>query len=159
MKIKDVMTTDVAWIGADSNASEAARIMWEHDCGCVPVVDSDGMITGIVTDRDVCMAAYTQGLELARIPVSAVMAKQVITCKTEDTSAEALTLMRLHQVRRLPVLDAEGRIVGLVSLNDLVRRTQYRGNSRADIRATELAETLAEICHPRSPVPAVLHVA
>jgi len=99
----------------------AARLMWEHDCGCVPVLDGSGELVGIVTDRDVCMAAYTRGLPLAAIRVDATMAHTLIVCRPEETVSAALRRMEAHDVRRLPVVGAHGQLVGILSLADVVR--------------------------------------
>src|SRR5512139_4254400 len=99
MKIKEIMTTTVHSCRPDSLASEAAHIMWEQDVGCVPVVDSNNRPIGMVTDRDLCMAAYTQGQSLQTMRVSAATSKQVFTCRTEDSIADAERIMMRHKIR------------------------------------------------------------
>ncbi len=87
MKIEQLMTKEVRTCPPESGLNEAARIMWEHDCGCVPIVAADrsGRLAGILTDRDVCMAAYTQGKPLAEIRASEVMSDEVVTCQPTTT--------------------------------------------------------------------------
>jgi CBS domain-containing protein len=116
--------------------AEAARIMWEHDCGIVPVVDAEGRPVGIVTDRDLCMAAYTRNEPLSRMPVRDVMAREIHCCRTDDDESAVHAAMRAYQVRRLPVVDADGRLQGIVSLNDLAlrRRTGPRCPRSASAR-------------------------
>jgi len=77
MNASDLMTTGVKTCRVDDSVERAAQIMWEHDCGAVPVVDADERLVGIVTDRDVCMAAYTRGDSLQAIAVSGVMAHKL----------------------------------------------------------------------------------
>jgi CBS domain-containing protein len=129
-----------------STLDQAARLMWEFDCGIVPVVGDDGRLEGVVTDRDICMAAYTQGLPLHAIPVTTAMARQVVAVHGQDAIASAEALMREHQVRRLPVLDAEQRPIGLLSLNDLTRAAARSHRSGAE---HDVVSTLSAICQPR----------
>jgi CBS domain-containing protein len=99
----------------------AAEVMREHGCGCVPVIDADGKLAGIVTDRDICMAALRAGLPLAAIPVMEAMTATVHTCSIDDEISVAERTMCREKVRRLPVLDAEERPIGLLSIDDLAR--------------------------------------
>src|SRR5262245_52107889 len=115
MKVEQLMSRTVKRCLATETLNRAAQLMWESDCGCVPVVDDDGRAVGMITDRDVCMAAYTQGAPLASIGVASAMAHDLRSCRGSDTIVEAESIMRAAQVRRLPVVDAEGRVVGLLS--------------------------------------------
>jgi CBS domain-containing protein len=121
MKVEQLMTKDPRTCTAEDALSEAARIMWEYDCGCVPVVTGEGSrrIVAVVTDRDVCMAAYTQGRPLWEIPVRAAMSSEAWTCHPDDALKDAVRTMRHRQVRRLPVVDAQGHLLGLLSLTDV----------------------------------------
>jgi CBS domain-containing protein len=149
MRIKEVMSHPVITCPTDSTLDAPARLMWEFDCGIVPVVGDDGRLAGVVTDRDVCMAAYTQGQPLARIPVTKAMSKQVLACH-EDEAIEAVEqLMRDNQIRRVPVIDSAARPVGLVSLNDLARLAAGARKSAVD---RHIVETLAAVCQPRPTV-------
>jgi CBS-domain-containing membrane protein len=115
--------------------------MWDHDCGCVPVVDAQDRLVGIVTDRDICMAAYTQGVPLAAIAVERVMSPRVISCTRGDDLETAHRLMRTHEIHRIPVADSRGRLVGILSLSDMVNYSS--GDTTA--LAVEIAATLAAI--------------
>ena len=150
MHLKELMTHPVVTCPADSTLDHAARLMWEFDCGVVPVLDDDGHLAGVVTDRDICMAAYTQGRALNAIPVTTAMASEVMAGHAEDSIESAETLMRERQVRRLPVLDAEDHVVGIVSMNDLARLAARAHRSAVD---RELVHTLAAICEPRQSAP------
>jgi len=120
MKVQDVMTWDVEACAPDSNLAEAAMIMWRRDCGIVPVVRNPrGQVVGVITDRDICIATATKHREPAAIQVGDAMTKNPRTCApTEDVHA-ALEAMKKAQVRRLPVLDGEGQLKGMLSLNDV----------------------------------------
>ena len=146
MQIKEIMTQPVVTCPLDTTLDQAARLMWEFDCGIIPVTAADGRLVGVVTDRDICMAAYTQGALLSAIPVSTAMAKQVVAVHGEELIEQAEHLMRESQIRRVPVLDAENRPVGIVSMNDLARLA-----ARAHKRVVdhELVLTLAAVCKPR----------
>src|ERR1700735_5538273 len=100
MKVADSMTRDVRASSVHDSLNAAARVMWENDCGCVPIVDSQGRLVGIVTDRDICMAAYTQGVPLEAIAVERAMSPKVISCARTDDLDTAHTLMRKYQIPR-----------------------------------------------------------
>lgn len=146
MQIKDVMSHPALTCPATGTLDHVARLMWEFDCGIIPLVDDDGRLAGVVTDRDICMAAYTQGRALGAIPVATAMARQVIAAHKDDPVEVAEALMGDNQIRRLPVLDDDGRPVGLLSMNDLARLAARAHKSGVD---RELVKTLAAVCRPR----------
>jgi len=150
MHIEQIMSHPVFTCQPDDTASAAARLMWEHDCGVIPVVNHEGAVVGMVTDRDLCMAAYTQGKPLGEIPVSTAMARDVFGCRPQDSIESVEHLMRDKHIRRVPVIDAEGRLVGLISLNDIVRDAAARGRNSSD---RQLTRTMAAICEPRRAPP------
>lgn len=106
MRIEQLMTKDVATCGPDETLNRAAQLMWERDCGFVPVVESAERrrVVGVVTDRDACIAAYTRGHPLAEIRVGDVMSTRIRACKPSDDLAAAEETMREAQVHRLPVV-------------------------------------------------------
>lgn len=152
MKARTLMHGDVAAGSPEDVATLAAKIMWEHDCGVVPVVDGDRHVVGIVTDRDLCIASYTKGRSLAQMRLGEVMQAPVYCCGENETRAAIHAAMRKHQVRRLPVTDDDGRLVGIVSLNDLVLDAAAAQGSVRQHRIAEVSETLAAICHHRESV-------
>jgi CBS domain-containing protein len=149
MKAKSLMTPNVAACHPDDPMAEAARIMWEHDCGVVPVVDAEGRPVGIVTDRDLCMASYTRNEPLSRMPVRDVMAKEVHCCRVDDDEGAVHAAMRAYQVRRLPIVDADGRLAGIVSLNDLALQAATNRTPVSAKRQREVARTLTEVSRHR----------
>jgi CBS domain-containing protein len=124
--------------------------MWDHDIGCVPVIDDQGHVAGMITDRDICMAAYTRGSTLASIPVTAAMSTHVYSCGPDDAVADVERTMAQRQIRRMPVIDTSGHPRAVISLNDIARASSGKNG----VPATEVAATLAAVCAPRAPVVA-----
>ena len=153
MKVEQLMIRSVRACRSDDTLNTAAQIMWENDCGCVPVVDPGSHVVGMVTDRDLCMAAYIQGRRLTEMRVSSAMSHEVLVCRAEDSIATAEELMRTHQIRRLPVVDENGCLAGILSLNDIVCESerQRQQTGKRQITANEIAATLAAVCSHRSP--------
>lgn len=151
MKIEDLMTTDVGACRPFDSVDRSAKLMWERDCGAVPVVDQEGRVIAMLTDRDICMAALTQGRPLAEIHVSSAMSRRLWSCRPHDDVKEAETAMRAHQVRRLPVVDAEGKLVGVLSISDLARvavSTKVGRAKKSAVAASEVGQTLGAISSP-----------
>ncbi len=146
MRVREIMSSPVVTCPEDARLNDVARAMWERDCGSIPIVDRDGRLRGILTDRDICMAAYTQGRPIQEIPVSAVMASHVLVCHVDDSLEMAGQLMREGQVRRIPVIDNDGRPAGIVSVNDVTRAAADQRRSNVD---REVVETMAAVGEPR----------
>jgi CBS domain-containing protein len=136
MQIRTMMSDDVKYCRDTDTLDCAAGSMWNHDIGSVPVVDSERRVVGMITDRDVCMAAYTQGKPLSEIPVANVMSTRVLTVGPDDTLPTAERLMREGQVRRIPVVDREQRLIGIVSQNDFMREAAENQTVREAITNT-----------------------
>jgi CBS domain-containing protein len=123
-RAKDIMTDDVATCGADDTLSTAVQIMRERGCGCVPVVDQEGRVVGLVTDRDAVMSALHRRKSLDDIKVSEACSRDVVCCEAEDAIERAEVLMRVNRVRRLPVVGPNHVLVGVLSLTDLARHVE-----------------------------------
>jgi CBS domain-containing protein len=150
-RVHELMTSSPRACSLHDSANAAAQIMWEQDCGAVPVLGDDGRVVGILTDRDVCMAAYFQGRPLSGISVASIMSTDVCTCRADDDLSQAERLMQERQVNRLPVVEDGGMLVGMLSLCDVTQGFK-RGGLRQPKRAgQELLETVAAIREPRSP--------
>ena len=119
MKVEQIMNRDVKVCYAQDTLNRPAQIMWDEPCGAVPVVDGQYKPVGFLTDRDICMAAYTQGKPLHEVRVETAMARKVVSCRSDDDLSSAAGLMRQNRTRRLPVVDLNGVLVGLLSLDDL----------------------------------------
>lgn len=148
MQVEELMSRHPKACRPTDDLSVPAGLMWEHDVGCVPVVDERGHALGVVTDRDLCMAAYTRGCSLHEIRVEQVMASSLVSCSPSDSLVRAEKLMKEFQVRRLPVVDAFGKLLGVVSQNDLVREAAQEANAQRpdrDVDEHAVMSTLAAI--------------
>ncbi|HSQ67308.1 MAG TPA: CBS domain-containing protein [Polyangiaceae bacterium] len=151
MNISEVMTRNVRSCSAGDHLDYAARLMWENDCGCVPVVDGEGRVTAMLTDRDICMAAYTQNQPLSQIPVSTASSRGVFFARAGDSVETAERLMQMKQVRRIPIVDDDQHLVGILSLNDLARAQHSFGRKAHNGLSTDsIADTIAAIGEPRT---------
>lgn len=148
MRVREMMTSDVKTCRPDTNLAEAVRDMWEGDCGALPVVSDEGRVIGMITDRDICIALATRGGSADRMAVREVAQGHAYTCLPDDDATAALQTMKAHKIRRLPVVDAEGHVRGILSLNDVVT---HAGSATP----TEVVSTLASICEHRRPVAMV----
>jgi CBS domain-containing protein len=139
MKISEIMTKDPHSVSPDTPVSEAARMMKEEDVGLVPVVErvggaeTRGRLIGVVTDRDIAIRAVAEG-RAADAPVSEVMSGGVKTCSPDDSVEDAMDLMGREQVRRIPIVDERGSLVGVVAQADVVR---MQGKDRKAERTVE----------------------
>ena len=132
MLVKEVMKTSVATCAPESDLSAVTRIMRDRDCGFLPVVDSHSLVVGVVTDRDVCMAAGTKDRPLARVSVDETMSHPVFACFADENIKTVLVTMAKHQIRRLPVLNKSGHLQGILSMDDIVQAPHRRGGPTAD---------------------------
>ena len=146
MKVEELMTRHVATIGPGEGLDTAAHRMQENECGCLPVVDEHRRPIAMVTDRDICMAAARSDAPLSALEVRAAMSRKIHTCPTGTTIGEAAGAMALYQVRRLPVVDSQGRLQGLVTLDDIARRARLDEDLLAPHVSEEaVGRTLGEI--------------
>ncbi len=146
MKVSELMTKTVRTCRAEDTLNTVARDMWDGDCGCLPVLDDAGRPIAMVTDRDISMAAFLTGEPLHRIPVKSA-ASQMVHVVREDASIDAAsTLMRDNRVRRLPVVDGAGRLVGVISTADIVRSAAAKKTNGVD--AKHVTWTLSGITEP-----------
>lgn len=153
MKVKDVMTPDAKAIWIKGSLADAAREMWENDCGALPIVKDDRKVVGIITDRDICMATAMRDRVPSRISVEEVMNGKIYSATPEEDVADVLRVMREHKIRRLPVLNAEGELEGIVSMNDIVLKAKGRNGKKPEIDYTDVVKTYQAICE--HPVPMV----
>ena len=148
MRIEKIMSHHVITCAPHDSLDHAASLMWNSDCGCLPVVSANGSfeLAGLITDRDICMAAMFQGKALRELRVGDAMASKVLTCRASDEIEVAQRQMETEQIRRLPVLGNEGELIGIVSMADIAResaRTQYK--QHPEIPAGSVMATLAKI--------------
>jgi CBS domain-containing protein len=151
MRVEQLMTKQVTTCKPDDTLDHAAQLMWDHDCGCLPVCAGDGAnrVIGVITDRDVCMSALFQGKPLRELRVSDAMAKQVRVCRPSNSPVDVERTMREAKIRRLPVVDEQGALIGMITLADLAREAEReQTRSAPDITGNEIGVTLASICQP-----------
>jgi CBS domain-containing protein len=151
MKVRELMTSPAHSCQPQDTLAHAARLLWDHDCGILPIVDRDGRVGATITDRDICMAAMTRGSRLEDLRVAESMSRGLFTCGPDDDVSIAADRMIEHQVHRLPVVDAEGKLCGLLSLNDIA----VVGEKDARL-GREAFRVLAGVCRRRAAVPAVV---
>jgi len=120
MKVQDIMTSDVQCCGPDTNLTAAAKMMWDSDCGALPVLNVQGQVMSMITDRDICMAAATKNKPAWDITVWETVSGKIHTCHPSDDVHNALDIMKREKVRRLPVVDDDGILQGIVAMNDFV---------------------------------------
>jgi CBS domain-containing protein len=143
MNVSDLMQRNIVTCSDRDSLERVARMMWEYDIGCLPVVN-ESRVVGMITDRDVAMAAFLQGAPLRSITTSSVMSKEVVTCLERDDLREVEHKMRHRQIRRIPVVDDRGAVVGMITLSDIARAVQTGKLPTADVAAT-----LSALTHPR----------
>ena len=129
MKVKDVMTTEVVVARPDQTIADAARMMAECDAGVLPVGEDDRLV-GMITDRDIAIRAVARDLP-CDTPVGEVMSKEVLYCFEDETIEHVAENMGEQQVRRLPVLNREKRLVGILSLGDLAANAKPKTSGQA----------------------------
>ena len=149
MRAQDLMTSPVITCHVNDSLNAAAQKLWDDDIGVLAVVNDDGKLTGVLTDRDICMAAYTQARALDSLLVNGAMAHEVFSVSPEASLEDIEHLMAQHQVRRIPVVDGNGKPIGIVSLNDLALEA-VRPESRVKHGPAKLARMLAAICQRRT---------
>ena len=144
MTMKELMCAQVKSCSPDTDLATAAKIMWDGDCGIVPVVNEERHVVGVITDRDICIAAATRSMLPASIRVQDVMSREVFTCAANDNVRDALGTLKNRRVRRLPVVDEHDRLVGIISMSDLVMRAESRRG--AEVPGEEFLDTMKAIC-------------
>jgi CBS domain-containing protein len=120
MKVQDVMTPNAKAIWLTESLTDAAKLMWDNDCGVLPVIKDGRKVVGMITDRDICMALAMRDTHPSSVSIEEVMNGQVYAVNVDDDVEQALKAMREHKIRRLPVLNSEGDLEGILSLNDIV---------------------------------------
>lgn len=151
MQVKEIMTPDAKAIWLTESLSDAAQLMWENDCGALPIIKDGRKVIGMITDRDICMAVAMRDTNPSGVSVEEVMTGQVYSVNAEDEIDQALKAMQEHKIRRLPVVNAEGELEGILSMNDVVLAARRKGDSLA---YGDVVKTYQAICE--HPVPATV---
>lgn len=118
MKVRKMMHKGVEWVSPDTTVTALAKKMQQFDIGAIPIGENDRLI-GMVTDRDIAIRGVADGKDPSKLTARDVMTKGVIYCRDDEDIDEAARVMESKQVRRLPVIDANKRMVGMISLGDV----------------------------------------
>jgi len=130
----------------EDNLAEVAATMWEDRCGALPVVDAEGRVISMITDRDVCIALGTRNLRASEVQVKDVAPARVFTCQERDDINFALRTMVAQNIRRLPVVDDLGKLVGVISIDDFLLHAEP---GKAGVLSLEALEALKKIVENR----------
>lgn len=133
MNARDIMTSEVVFCRPETNLASAAASMWQHNCGILPVVDENMHVTGMVTDRDICIALATRNRLASEITVGEVSAGNVFACRTDDNAQTVLSTMRAYKVRRVPVVDQGGTLAGIISMDDIILLARDKRGSHTSV--------------------------
>ena len=136
MKVFEVMTIDVGFCHPEDSLTKAAQIMWEKDCGVVPVVDAEKRIVGVITDRDIAIAAATRNRRTSSIKAGDMTFRPVKICFAEDDVKDALKRMRKYKIHRLCVINQEKELHGIISLSDILIKAGEKKSVRKLIFST-----------------------
>lgn len=143
MKVREIMTKDVVSCQKGTDVATAGRLMLQGHFGLVPVVDAHGHVAGVLTDRDIALAAATRQRNAAHIGVHEAMSSTVRSCFVEDEVSAALEQMERAHVRRLPVLDGNTHLAGILSLDDIAARAV---DQTGGVSPERFAEAFRRIC-------------
>jgi CBS domain-containing protein len=130
MKVKEVMMGTPYTCRRETNLGEAAELMWKGDCGFLPITDADNQVCGVITDRDICIALGTRNKLAGEVTTGEVTAGKLYSCSPEDEIHVALLAMQEGKVRRLPVIDSNGKPVGVLSMDDALLRAEPSGSGK-----------------------------
>jgi CBS domain-containing protein len=146
MKVQEIMTSDVQCCSPDTNLAAAAKMMWDSDCGDLPVLNIHGQVVGMITDRDICMAAATKNKPASDITVWETVSGKAFTCRMDDDVHTAMDIMKRERVRRLPVVDEDGVLQGIVAMNDFVHLAgETKGGKIPGISYEDVVRTMKAI--------------
>ncbi len=150
MLVKEACTRAVQTCRPEDNLATVGALLWLKDCGALPVISADGRVAGMITDRDIAIALATRNRVASELHVHEVMSREVQSCGPDDDVRDALNVMWTRQIRRLPVVDGQGRLQGLLSLTDAVQKI-HEGKARG-LTWGDVAGTLQAITAPRKAV-------
>ncbi len=153
MKVKEIMTQSALCCTAETNVGTAVECMWNHNCGMLPVVEGNQKLTGVVTDRDICIALATRNRLPGDLTVGEIATKCVYSCRSDDEIHEALDTMAKKQVRRLPVVDNDDVPQGILSMDDIILHTdQNKLQGFCELTSEEVIRALKKVYGPQFPV-------
>jgi CBS domain-containing protein len=151
MKVKDIMMGAPCHCLPDTNLGSATELMWNANCGCLPVLSADGKVGGVITDRDICVALGTRNRIAGEVTVAEVMSDKLYYCGPDDDIHQALQTLREAKVRRLPVIGHDGSLVGVLSMDDIVSHAEPKGSRKeTELSTDEVVRTFRSITQRRA---------
>jgi CBS domain-containing protein len=155
MKVKEVMMRTPYACHQETNLGTATELMWKGNCGFLPVLDSTGRIRGVLTDRDICIALGTRNVPAGTLTTGEVIHDKLFTCLPDDDVHDALQVMREGRVRRLPVITADSKLVGIISMHDILLHAEpARFGKEPELSSDEVVRTYRAILQKELPVAA-----
>jgi len=152
MKVKDAMMETPYYCQPENNLGSATELMWNANCGFLPVQSADGKIIGVITDRDICIALGTRNCPAGEVSVGEVMSGKLHSCAPDDDIHMALQTMMQAKIRRLPVMAQNGTLVGVLSMDDIVFRAEPRSPGKEpELSSDEVVRTLRSIAQRGDP--------
>ena len=153
MKVKDVMMMTPYRIPLGANLGMATELMWKGNCGFLPVVDAEHRVCGVITDRDICVALGTRNQLAGEVRVEEIVQRKVYSCGPDDDIHVALQNMREGHVRRLPVVEREGKLAGVVSMDDILLHAEPNSfGNEPELSANEVVRAYRTIMKKDLPV-------
>jgi CBS domain-containing protein len=152
MRTSDVMMRTPASCTPDMNLGSVVEILWNRNCGILPVVDSQDRVVSVITDRDICIALGTRNRTASDVTVGEVATHVAACCRANEDIQAALIQMAEAKVRRLPVVDADGKLEGILSMDDIVERTLLSSTAKSEgLTSQDVVKTLQRLYAPQLP--------
>jgi len=157
MKVNELMQSQVKSCQPNTNLETVAMLMWNNDCGAIPVINQQGRPVAMITDRDISMGSAINHKPLWDISADQVCdSHELLSCNSEDDLQAALSIMHSGQVRRLPVVDDQGMLVGILSMDDLILAAKPKKTKAAPVSYDEVMSTLKNVSIPVKPSASIL---
>jgi len=153
MRVQDMMRRSPKCCMPTTNLAAVTDLLWSCGGGALPVIDSSGKVSGIITDRDICVALGTRDVRPSDLTAAQAMSRPVAMCRSSDDIHTALKIMRARRVRRMPVIGDTGKLEGILCLSDLILQARHDDGSRPELSDEDVMGALKSIC--RHPIPAV----
>jgi len=149
MKVKDAMSKIPVFCRLETNLGSAVEMLWNHNCGMLPVVDAQRQVVGVITDRDIAIALGTRNQLPVEVTVAEAATRNVQTCKPTDDIHTALDTMAENKVRRLVVVNEQNRLEGVLSMDDVVLSAGSKTGVKPDLSSDDVLRTLKTLYSPQ----------